>query len=475
MSAWLPEKKEEVIGLVGSARSTASPHRNIAGCMVLDVWSSATQVRLLRNNVVQWTGHLESLPLQGRRQGSQVGLRLGLTLRGNNDIQVGDQLEVFEIKKSRVRCKAASVSFYLYEPSQVQSHPRPSAVDQIQKDSGRDHPTRDRHDPRWTDHALGSGAVDRLRAREGVFHGPGRRARGRDRLAEREGRLHSQLYKLLHIHTVPTLRFFHDEQIARGIEMSILIDRKNWSGPIRACLTNLKTSPDRAVVAASTFRIPTMAKRRGLALDGAVARQTCGFVEQSARAKRTVDAAKAVTPAADPFATGLCAVGRAIKTGAMLNADKTYRATLQFGEETDSGDLTGNVVATAAPGFSVTEQALRDALSRFFGHDRADSAHVLGAQATASCCTVCAAGYRAGAAAARSRFIASSCCPCPGRRRSMSHAVKACIRTLAQDIGRALCPPGGAGARTSGRFRWTAPSRWTPCRPCQTPSRHCLH
>ena len=37
--------------------------------------------------------------------------------------------------------------------------------------------------------------------------------------------------KLLHIHTVPTLRFFHDEQIARGIEMSILIDRANRSGP----------------------------------------------------------------------------------------------------------------------------------------------------------------------------------------------------------------------------------------------------
>ena len=47
----------------------------------------------------------------------------------------------------------------------------------------------------------------------------------------------------------------------------------------------------------------------------------------------------------------------------MLNADKTYRATLQFGEETDSGDLTGNVVATAAPGFSVTEQAARCAVT----------------------------------------------------------------------------------------------------------------
>ena len=55
---------------------------------------------LLRNNVVQWTGHLESL----RRFKDDVkevksGFDCGLTLRGNNDIQVGDQLEVFEIKE----------------------------------------------------------------------------------------------------------------------------------------------------------------------------------------------------------------------------------------------------------------------------------------------------------------------------------------------------------------------------------------
>jgi ribosome-binding factor A len=50
-------------------------------------------------------------------------------------------------------------------------------------------------------------------------------------LNEKSGWLHSLLYKLLHIHTVPRLRFFHDEQIARGIEMSALIDLANRSGP----------------------------------------------------------------------------------------------------------------------------------------------------------------------------------------------------------------------------------------------------
>lgn len=49
-------------------------------------------------------------------------------------------------------------------------------------------------------------------------------------LNEKAGWLHSQLYKLLHIHTVPTLHFVHDKQVARGIEMSILIDRANRPG-----------------------------------------------------------------------------------------------------------------------------------------------------------------------------------------------------------------------------------------------------
>lgn len=97
-----PEKKEEVIGLV-EIREVYSISRigNIAGCMVLDgLVRRDSQVRLLRNNVVQWTGQLDSL----RRFKDDVkevksGFDCGLTLRGNNDIQVGDQLEVFEIKE----------------------------------------------------------------------------------------------------------------------------------------------------------------------------------------------------------------------------------------------------------------------------------------------------------------------------------------------------------------------------------------
>lgn len=51
-------------------------------------------------------------------------------------------------------------------------------------------------------------------------------------LNDKSGWLHSLLYKLLHIHTVPRLRFFHDEQIIRGIEMSALIDRANQPGSL---------------------------------------------------------------------------------------------------------------------------------------------------------------------------------------------------------------------------------------------------
>ncbi len=49
-------------------------------------------------------------------------------------------------------------------------------------------------------------------------------------LNEKAGWFHSLLYKLLHIHTVPTLHFFHDPRLKRGIEMSALIDQANLPG-----------------------------------------------------------------------------------------------------------------------------------------------------------------------------------------------------------------------------------------------------
>ena len=49
-------------------------------------------------------------------------------------------------------------------------------------------------------------------------------------LNEKAGWFYSQLSKLLHIHTVPNLRFFHDPQLKRGIAMSALIDLANTPG-----------------------------------------------------------------------------------------------------------------------------------------------------------------------------------------------------------------------------------------------------
>ena len=46
-------------------------------------------------------------------------------------------------------------------------------------------------------------------------------------LNEASGYLRNLLFKRLHIHTVPTLRFKHDASVERGSEMSQLIDQAN--------------------------------------------------------------------------------------------------------------------------------------------------------------------------------------------------------------------------------------------------------
>ncbi len=118
-----------------------------------------------------------------------------------------------------------------------------------------------------------------------------------------------------------------------------------------------------------------MAKRRGRVLDGVLLLdKPVGLSSNHAlqRAKRALDAQKAGhTGTLDPFATGLlvCCLGRATKiSGSMLNADKAYRATIAFGQETDSGDLTGIVVNQAAAGFEgVSSNRLQEVLDSFLG------------------------------------------------------------------------------------------------------------
>ncbi|HLT99346.1 MAG TPA: tRNA pseudouridine(55) synthase TruB [Burkholderiaceae bacterium] len=116
-------------------------------------------------------------------------------------------------------------------------------------------------------------------------------------------------------------------------------------------------------------------KRRGQLLDGVLLLDKPeGLSSNHAlqRAKRALDARKAGhTGTLDPFATGLliCCMGRATKIcGPMLNADKTYVATVRFGEETDSGDLTGNITMKASDDFQgVSQEALLQVLPEFRG------------------------------------------------------------------------------------------------------------
>jgi translation initiation factor IF-2 len=71
----------------------------IAGCLVTDgVVKRTSSVRLLRNNIVIWTGEIDSLKrFKDDAKEVRAGLECGLSLKGNNEIQVGDVLEVFEV------------------------------------------------------------------------------------------------------------------------------------------------------------------------------------------------------------------------------------------------------------------------------------------------------------------------------------------------------------------------------------------
>jgi len=95
-----PDKKEEITGLVEIRQVfLVSKVGAIAGCMVLDgVVRRNSRVRLLRDNVVVWTGELDSLKrFKDDVKEVKGGFECGLSLKNNNDIQEGDQLEIFEV------------------------------------------------------------------------------------------------------------------------------------------------------------------------------------------------------------------------------------------------------------------------------------------------------------------------------------------------------------------------------------------
>ena len=95
-----PEKKETALGLLEIRQVIRVPKVGlIAGCRVLEgVVRRNASARLLRDNVVIWTGELASLKhFKDDVREVQAGSECGLSLKGYDDIKVNDQLEIFEV------------------------------------------------------------------------------------------------------------------------------------------------------------------------------------------------------------------------------------------------------------------------------------------------------------------------------------------------------------------------------------------
>ena len=97
-----PDKKEEVIGTAEIRQVfKVSKIGSIAGCMVTaGVVRRAARLRLLRDNMVIFTGELDSLKrFKDDVKEVKESFECGLNIKNYNDIQEGDVLEFFEIKE----------------------------------------------------------------------------------------------------------------------------------------------------------------------------------------------------------------------------------------------------------------------------------------------------------------------------------------------------------------------------------------
>ncbi len=95
-----PEKREVVTGMVEVRQVFKVPKvGTVAGCMVTDgVVKRSSSVRVLRNNVVIHTGELDSLKrFKDDVKEVRQGFECGMSVKNFNDVQEGDQFEVFEV------------------------------------------------------------------------------------------------------------------------------------------------------------------------------------------------------------------------------------------------------------------------------------------------------------------------------------------------------------------------------------------
>jgi translation initiation factor IF-2 len=97
-----PEQKEEVIGTAEVRQVfVASKIGTVAGSMVTaGLVRRGARFRLLRENVVVYTGEIESVRrLKDDVREVAAGFECGIKLKNYNDIKEGDQLEFFEVKE----------------------------------------------------------------------------------------------------------------------------------------------------------------------------------------------------------------------------------------------------------------------------------------------------------------------------------------------------------------------------------------
>ncbi|UOA08217.1 translation initiation factor IF-2 [Methylobacter sp. S3L5C] len=94
-----PEIKEQIVGLAEVRDVFRSPKFGaIAGCMVIDGFvKRSLPIRVLRDNVVIYEGQLESLRrFKDDAAEVKMGMECGIGVKNYNDVQPGDQIEVFE-------------------------------------------------------------------------------------------------------------------------------------------------------------------------------------------------------------------------------------------------------------------------------------------------------------------------------------------------------------------------------------------
>ncbi|WP_340123804.1 translation initiation factor IF-2 [Methylobacter svalbardensis] len=94
-----PEIREQIVGLAEVRDVFKSPKFGaVAGCMVIDGFVKRNlPIRVLRENVVIYEGQLESLRrFKDDAAEVKMGMECGIGVKNYNDVQPGDQIEVFE-------------------------------------------------------------------------------------------------------------------------------------------------------------------------------------------------------------------------------------------------------------------------------------------------------------------------------------------------------------------------------------------